>query len=381
MNDTVIYLDNNATTKTDDAVIKEMLPYFSAYYGNAASSTHRFGWQANDAVETARKKIANYLDCEAGEIIFTSGASESIYLSITGIYNAYKGFRNKIISTTVEHKAVLNVLDYLETLGVEVVKLSVDRQGYIDLNELEYHLNDNTFLVAIQLCNNETGVIQPMEKISELAHKYNTPVFSDATQAPGKMLFSANDLGIDCMPISGHKIYGPKGIGALYTRRKNPRVIIKSLVAGNHEKNIRSGTYNVPGIVGLGKATELLKINEWEEVSRLSKLRTQLEQSFISNSVAFTNGSVKDRLSNTCNLCFEGVKATQLIKLLPQIAFSLGSACTSNLNKPSHVLTAMGLTPEQVSGSIRISLGRFTTQEEINEASVLILEAVKKINI
>lgn len=366
MHNKLIYLDNNATTALDAEVLESMRPYLTHDYGNAASSTHAMGWKANAAIELSRKQVAEFLQCENSEIIFTSGASESIYLALTGVYNAYKVNGNRIISTKVEHKAVLNVLQYLESIGAEVIYLDVNREGIIDLKQYKEAINDKTILVAIQLCNNETGVVQPLEEISTIAHANNVVVFSDATQAPGKMIFNINDLGIDLMPLSAHKMYGPKGSGALFIRRKNPRVTLLPLVKGNQEKELRNGTYNVPAIVGLGKACELINKSLWEDVSKISKLRTRLEHALTEQNFGYVNGSIKNRICNTSNIYFSGIKASELIKKTSEHCYSLGSACNSNLNTPSHVLMAMGLNNTEAAGSVRLSLGKNNTDEDVD---------------
>jgi cysteine desulfurase len=376
MHSEIIYLDNNATTALDRNVLEAMMPYLTNEYANAASSTHSLGWGAKAAVELSRKKVSDLLECEENEIIFTSGASESIFIALTAAYNAYKVNGSKIISCKTEHKAVLNVLDYLSTLGAEIMYLDVDRQGLIDLNQLKSEINANTILICLQLCNNETGVVQPMEEISEMAHSKGIIVFSDATQAPGKMIFNINDLGIDLMPISAHKIYGPKGAGALYIRRKNPRVSLLPFVKGNQERDLRNGTYNTPAIVGLGEACLLVKENLWSDVSRISKLRTKLEHHLTEDNFGFINGSVKNRICNTTNLHFPGIKASELLKKTREIAYSLGSACNSSSPLPSFVLTAMGLTKAEAEASIRLSLGRSTSEQHIDKAIEQIRKAV-----
>jgi cysteine desulfurase len=379
LSNNTIYLDYNATTPVDSIVLESMIPYFTHQFGNASSSTHSYGLQAKYAVENARKQVADFLEAKDSEIIFTSGASESIALALLGLYNAFKGFRNKIISTTVEHSAVLNVLDFLEENGVEVVKLAVDRNGLIDINQLKEQLDFNTFCVAIQLCNNETGVIQPLKQVSELAHHYNAIVFSDATQAPGKMFFNIHDLGIDLMPLSAHKVYGPKGVGALYIRKKNPRVILKPLFKGNTEEGLRNGTPNVAGIVGFGKALELTKDRLWEDISTMSKHRTLLEQALTEDNLGFVNGTTRSRLCNTTNIMFKDIRASELVAACKRLAFSLGSACSSNWGNPSHVLLAMGLTKTEAQSCVRISVGRYTTQQEILTAISYLKEELQNL--
>jgi cysteine desulfurase len=368
MHNEIIYIDNNATTALDKNVLEAMMPYLTYNYANAASSTHAMGWQAKAAIELSRKKVSDLLECEENEIVFTSGASESIYLALTAAYNAYKVNGNKIISCKTEHKAVLNVLDYLHTLGAEVVYLDVNREGIIDLEDLKSEIDSKTILVCLQLCNNETGVVQPLEEISAITHANNAILFSDATQAPGKMIFNIHDLGIDLMPLSAHKMYGPKGVGALFVRRKNPRITLLPLVKGNQERDLRNGTYNTPAIVGFGEACSLIKENLWSDVSRISKLRTKLEHHLTEDNFGFINGSVKNRICNTTNLHFPGIKASELLKKTREISYSLGSACNSSSPLPSYVLCAMGLSKSEAEASVRLSLGRNNSEQDIDKA-------------
>jgi cysteine desulfurase len=373
----VIYLDHNATTPVDPRVLEAMLPFFSNEFGNAASKTHRFGWYASEAVETARGKVAALIGAEAQEIIFTSGATESINTALKGIAKAFSQKGRHIITVATEHKAVLDTCADLAESGYEVSYLHVDREGRIDPAELKFLLRADTVLVAVMLANNETGTIQDLEAIAELVHANNSILFSDTAQAFGKMRVDVNELGIDCCCISAHKLGGPKGAGALYVRRKNPRVVMHPLLhGGGHERGLRSGTLNVPGIVGLGKAAEIAMNETWDTAGRLSAWRTRLEQYITEDDRGFVNGCIKNRLPNTSSILIRGVKADRLITHLPAIAISTGSACSSAEAKPSHVLTAMGISEREALSCIRISLGSVTTEEETIRAREAIRNAV-----
>lgn len=371
----VIYLDHNSTTPVDPRVLEAMLPFFSNEFGNAASKTHRFGWYASEAVEIARRHVAELIGAEAQEIIFTSGATESINTAIKGIAKTFSSKGKHIITTATEHKAVLDTCADLAEQGYEISVLHVDREGVIDLAELKSLLRADTILVAVILGNNETGTLQDIAAIGEIVHASNSILFSDTTQAIGKMRVDVNELGIDCCSISAHKFGGPKGAGAMYVRRKNPRVTLHPLLhGGGHERGLRSGTLNVPGIVGLGKAAEIAMNEMWDVAGRLSAWRTRLEQYITEDDRGFVNGSIKNRLPNTTNIHIRGVKADRLITRLPEIAIATGSACTSADAKPSHVLSAMGLSEQEALSSIRISLGAVTTEEETIRAR----EAIRK---
>ncbi len=363
----MIYLDYNSTTPVDNYVLEKMLPFFTKEFGNAASKTHVYGWRAEEAVNIARKQVAGLINAEESEIVFTSGATESINLAIKGIAEAYSSKGNHIVTVATEHKAVLDTCKHLEKLGKEITILPVMNDGLIDLSLLSSAIRKDTILVCVMMANNETGVIQPIKEISEIVHSHGSILFTDATQACGKINVDVNDLGIDLLCLSAHKIYGPKGCGALYVRRKNPRVTIVSQIdGGGHENNRRSGTLNVPGIVGLGAACEHTVKNLWDEAASTSFLRTYLEQSLTTMGNISVNGNIKRRLPNTTNLCFRGIRADQVILKLKDIAVATGSACSSALPEPSHVLMAMGLTKEDAYSSIRFSLGKYTTQEEVD---------------
>lgn len=361
----MIYLDYNATTPVDAEVLNTMLPYFSEKFGNAASSTHLFGGQAKDAVETAREQVAKTLRCETQEIIFTSGATEAINIAIKGVYHLYHHKGNHIVTVATEHKAVLDTCKFLETKGARITYLKVDNNGRLDLQELDNAITDSTILVAVMYANNETGVLQDIRGISQIVHRKKSIFFCDATQAIGKIPVDVQQDGIDLLCLSAHKLYGPKGAGALYVRRKNPRVTMEPLIhGGGHERGLRSGTLNVPGIVGLGKACSIIHLNNSIEENR-NYLESELTQKF-GNKITI-NGNGCPRLPNTSNITFP-IKAVDIIRnTKTKMAVATGSACTSAENLPSHVLTAMGLSKEQAECSIRFSLGKNNTLKEMED--------------
>jgi len=369
-----IYLDYNATTPMDPKVLEEMLPYFTEDFGNSASGTHAFGWTAKAAVEAARQQVADSIGAEVSEIVFTSGATESINLAIQGVYGLFKNEKNHFITVATEHKAVLDTHAFLARQGAEVTCLQVDSGGQIDLQALENAISDRTALVSVMLANNETGVIHNIQKIAELVHAKKSILFSDCTQALGKMPVNVNELGIDALSLSAHKIYGPKGVGALYLRRKGPRVrVLPMLYGGGHENSFRAGTLNVPGIVGLGKACAL--INTDAELLRIAQLRRQLMEGLSELSFQ-SNVSLQNTLVNTLNVFRLGSKASDLLVKTRVLAYSLGSACASEQGQPSHVLTAMGCTAQNIQSTIRISIGRFTTEADIIKALQIFKTAI-----
>jgi cysteine desulfurase len=364
-----IYFDYNATTPVDKRVLKKMLPFFIENFGNAHSKTHRYGWLAADSVAESRAQVAQLINCDASEIIFTSCATESINLAIKGIFKMYAKKGKHIVVLTTEHKAVLDCCEALKVDGAEISYIGVDREGRIELNELKQAIGQKTILVCAMLANNETGVIQDVAAIAEIVHAASSVFLCDATQAVGKIRVDVQELGIDLMPLSAHKMYGPKGAAALYVRRKNPRVYLKSILdGGGHENGLRSGTLNVPGIVGLGAACEIAENEMWDDAIRISRLRTKLEQSLLELWPVFVNGSQKHRLPNVSNLCFKTFPSKKIISSLPELALSAGAACSSALSEPSHVLSAMGLTSEDAKASIRFSLGKYTTEKEVDRA-------------
>ncbi len=364
-----IYLDNNATTPLDPRVLEAMLPYFTSKFGNAASRNHAFGWVAEEGVDYAREQVAKLIGCTEKEIIFTSGATEGDNLGIKGVYEMYADKGNHIITATTEHKAVLDTCKHLEKQGAKVTYLNVKEDGLIDLAELEAAMTPETILVTIMYGNNEIGVVQPIKEIAAIAHKHGALFFSDATQAVGKIPVDVIADGIDLMAFTAHKMYGPKGVGALYVRRKNPRVKVTSQMdGGGHERGMRSGTLNVPGIVGLGKACEICRLEMDEEAKRLSGLRDKLEAALTTMEESYVNGSTVHRLPHVANISFKYVEGEGLMMAMKDLAVSSGSACTSASLEPSYVLKNLGLSDELAHSSIRFGLGRFTTEEEVDYA-------------
>jgi cysteine desulfurase len=375
-----IYLDYNSTTPVDADVLETMLPWFIKNFGNAASFSHQSGRLAAEAVESARDSLAAFIGASPSEIIFTSGSTESINLAIKGVAEAYHSKGNHIITWQTEHRAVLDTCKNLEERGFRLTYLPVDREGMPDLNELEKTISGSTVLVAMMMVNNETGVIMPVKEAATIAHTHGALFFTDATQAAGKMQIDVNDCGADLMAVSAHKMYGPKGTGLLYVRRKNPRVqLIPLMHGGGHEKSLRPGTMNVPGIIGMQKAAEISKIRYWDDSSSISKMRTALEQMLTDDGFGFINGNTRNRIYNTTNIAFPGIKASTLISRLPEIELSTGSACSSAIPEPSHVLKAMGCSDELAYASVRLSLGRWNTMDEILSAGEKIRSAVDQI--
>jgi cysteine desulfurase len=376
-----VYLDYNSTTPCDARVLEAMLPYFTQYFGNAASKTHSFGWQAEEAVEYAREQIAGLIGAETKEIVFTSGATEAANLALKGIVEAYASKGNHIITSNIEHKAVLDTCKHLEKQGAEVSYLPVNSDGMISPQQIEEVIRPTTILIAIMYANNEIGSIFPIHEIGAIARKHNVLFFTDATQAIGKTPVSVNGDNIDIMAFSSHKIYGPKGVGALYVRRKNPRVkVIAQIDGGGHERGMRSGTLNVPGIVGFGRAAEICKNDTVKDMEHLTLLRDKLENALLKLGDVFINGTKEYRLPNVTNLSFKNVEGQALMmNINKEIAVSSGSACTSASLEPSYVLRALGLIDELAHSSIRFSLGRFTTEEEIDFAIQKVSGAVKQL--
>lgn len=376
-----IYLDNNATTPMDSRVLEEMMPYFLEHFGNAASRSHSFGWAAEEAVNYAREQVAQLIGAEPKEIIFTSGATESDNLALKGVFEMYAAKGNHIITAKTEHKAVLDTCEHIEKMGGEVTYIGVKEDGLIDLKELEAAMRPNTILVSIMYANNEIGVIQPIKEISAIAKKHGALLFTDATQAVGKIPVNVINDGIDLMSFSAHKMYGPKGTGALYVRRKNPRVKVTAQIdGGGHERGMRSGTLNVPGIVGFGKACELCRIEMKKESEQIKKLRDKLETGLLKLDETFVNGNTEHRLPNVSNMSFKYTESEGLMSgFNKNIAVSSGSACTSASIEPSHVLKALGLGDDLAHSSIRFGLGRFTTEEEIDYTIDQVSQTVLKL--
>jgi cysteine desulfurase len=372
-----IYLDNNATTPLDPRVLEAMLPYFTEKFGNAASRNHAFGWVAEEGVDYAREQVAKLIGCTEKEVIFTSGATEADNLAIKGVFEMYKEKGNHIITAVTEHKAVLDTCKHLEKNGARVTYLGVKEDGLIDLAELEAAMTPETILVSIMYGNNEIGVIQPVKEIAAIAHKHGALFMTDATQAVGKIPVDVNADGIDLMAFSAHKMYGPKGVGVLYVRRKNPRVkVTAQMDGGGHERGMRSGTLNVPGIVGLGKACELCRLEMESEAIRLSALRDKLESTLSQMEESYVNGNTQHRLPHVANISFKYVEGEGLMMAMSDLAVSSGSACTSASLEPSYVLKSLGLSDDLAHSSIRYGLGRFTTEEEIDQAIEVTQKAV-----
>ncbi|MBK9226267.1 MAG: IscS subfamily cysteine desulfurase [Ignavibacteria bacterium] len=375
-----IYLDYNATTPVDPRVLDEMIPYFCSAFGNASSSNHKYGWEAEQAVAVARKRTADLIGAIPRDIVFTSGSTEAINISLKGIAETYSEKGNHIITCTTEHKAVLETCKYLEDRGFEVTYLEVDGDGLIDTNELEKAITNKTILVSIMLANNEIGTIQPVEEIGKICRENSVLFHTDATQAVGKIPVNVDEMNIDLMSISAHKFYGPKGSGALYVRGRNPRVTFsKQTHGGSQEKGLRGGTLNVPGIVGLGKACELSADEMENEIELHVRKRDSLIQKVLKLENATLNGHPTKRLPNNINFCFSMIDINALIGDLNDLAMSTGSACTSASMEPSHVLTAIGRPHELAGSSLRLSFGRFTKEEEIDYASERLVTAVPRL--
>jgi cysteine desulfurase len=376
-----LYMDNHATTPLDPRVLEAMMPYFTKVFGNAASRNHSFGWEAEAAVEKAREQIAKLIGATAKEIIFTSGATESNNLAIKGIAEMYKERGNHIITQATEHKAVLDTCKRLEKAGYRVTYLPVKADGLIDLEDLKRAMDEKTILVSIMFANNEIGVIQPVAEIGKLCHERGVLFHTDAVQAVGKIPVDVNAMNIDALSLSGHKIYGPKGVGALYVRRRNPRVQISEQInGGGHERGMRSGTLNVPGIVGLGKACEIAREEMESEAKQLAALRDRLKAK-LEGSLDYihVNGSMEHRLPGNLNMSFVYVEGESLLMGINDIAVSSGSACTSATLEPSYVLKALGLGDDVAHSSIRFGLGRFNTEAEVDYVADKLIDVVQKL--
>ncbi len=376
-----IYLDNNATTPMDPRVLEAMTPYFLEDYGNAASRNHPFGWKAEEAVDYAREQVAKLIGADPKEIIFTSGATEGDNLGIKGVFEMYAQKGNHIITATTEHKAVLDTCKHIEKLGGEVTYLQVKPDGLIDLAELEAAIKPTTILISIMYANNEIGVVNPVQEIGAIAKKHGVLFFTDAVQAVGKIPVDVIKDGIDIMAFTAHKMYGPKGVGALYVRRKNPRVkVTAQMDGGGHERGMRSGTLNVPGIVGMGKACEICMQDMEADTKRISKMRDKLENGLMLLEEAYINGSTTSRLPHVTNISFKHVEGEGLLMgFNKNIALSSGSACTSASLEPSYVLKALGLGDDLAHSSLRFGLGRFTTDEQIDYTVKAISDTVIKL--
>ena len=376
-----IYMDNHATTPVDPRVLEEMLPYFMEKFGNAASRNHSFGWAGEEGVETARERIAKLVAATTKEIIFTSGATESDNLAIKGVAEMYREKGNHIITAVTEHKAVLDTCKRLEKYGYRVTYLPVQKDGLIDLDELKRAMDDKTILVSIMFANNEIGVIQPVTEIGKLCRERGVIFHTDATQAVGKVPVDVNKQNIDVMSISGHKMYGPKGVGALYVRRKNPRVQLSAIIdGGGHERGMRSGTLNVPGIVGLGKACAIAQEEMPQESCRLAGLRNRLRDRITGKlDEVYINGSMDHRLPGSLNISFAYVEGESLLMGINDVAVSSGSACTSATLEPSYVLKALGTGDDLAHSSIRFGIGRFNTEAEVDYVADRVIETVERL--
>jgi cysteine desulfurase len=378
---TPIYMDNHATTPLDPRVLDAMLPYFREKFGNAASRSHPFGWEAEQAVEKARKQIADLVGATPKEIVFTSGATESDNLAIKGVAEMYAERGNHIITVATEHKAVLDTCKRLGKHGANVTFLPVRGDGLIDLDALRAAITDQTILISVMHANNEIGVLQPIREIGRIARERGVLFHTDATQSVGKAPVNVNDDNIDLMSLSGHKIYGPKGVGALYVRRKSPRVqLTAQMDGGGHERGMRSGTLNVAGIVGMGEACAICQAEMAEESARLAALRDRLKDRLYAGlDEIYINGSMEQRLPNNLNVSFAYVEGESLLMGIHDVAVSSGSACTSATLEPSYVLRALGVAEDLAHTSIRFGLGRFNTQEEVDYVAGRVIEVVKKL--
>jgi cysteine desulfurase len=376
-----IYMDNHATTPVDPRVLDAMLPFFQNEFGNAASRNHAFGWSAEEAVEKARKQVADLIGANSREIVFTSGATESNNLALKGVAEMYAERGNHIITAATEHKAVLDTTKKLEKHGYRITYLPVQQNGLIDLDMLKEAITDKTILVTIMYANNEIGVLQPIREIGKICKERGVLLHTDATQAVGKVPVNVIADNIDLASISAHKMYGPKGVGALYVRRKSPRVQVTSQMdGGGHERGMRSGTLNVPGIVGLGKAAETARQEMVEEGKRLGFLRDKLKDRLMSElDEVYINGTMEHRLPNNLNISFAYVEGESLLMGINDVAVSSGSACTSATLEPSYVLKALGAGDDLAHSSIRFGLGRFNTEEEVDYVAQKVIQVVKKL--
>lgn len=382
MTDKIIYLDHNATTPVDQRVLEVMLPYFTEIYGNAASIDHEYGYQAKSAVEQAREQIAKAINAQPDEIIFTSGATESDNIAIFGVAEKYEHKGKHIITSVTEHKAVLDCCKRLELKGYEITYLPVDQFGTVDIAELKKAIKPETILISIMAANNEIGTIAPLTEIGAIAKQYKILFHSDAAQAVGHIPIDVQRMNIDLLSISGHKIYGPKGIGALYRRKSNPRVFLSPVIyGGGHEKGVRSGTLNVPGIVGMGVAIDLASKGMKPEAIRLQKLVSKM-QMLLQEAIPgiSLNGHPTERLPHNLNITIPGIESKALIVQLKNVAIAAGSACTTTSVEPSHVIMALGFGEERAHTSIRISVGRATTDKDIIDASNYLIDAITSIS-
>jgi cysteine desulfurase len=376
-----IYMDYHATTPVDPRVVETMVPYFTEQFGNAASRNHPFGWAAEEAVEQARKQVADLIGAGAKEVVFTSGATESNNLAIKGVAEMYREKGNHIITAVTEHKAVIDTCKRLEKDGYRVTYLPVQKDGRISLDDLRQAISDKTILISIMTANNEIGVLQPIAEIGTIAKEKGILFHTDAVQAAGKVPFNVNDLKVDLVSLTAHKMYGPKGIGALYVRRRNPRVLLAPQIdGGGHERGMRSGTLNVPGIVGMGKAAALCKAEMAQDAAWLGALRDRLNARLHKGlDEIYVNGSIEHRLPHSLNVSFAYVEGESLLMGINDVAVSSGSACTSASLEPSYVLKALGAGDDLAHSSIRFGLGRWTTQEEVDYVADKLITVVTRL--
>src|SRR5437667_489907 len=376
-----IYMDNHATTPLDPRVLEAMMPYLTDQFGNAASRTHKFGWEAEEAVEEARKQLAALIGADAREIVITSGATESDNLAVKGVAWMYREKGNHIITAVTEHKAILDTCKHLEKEGFRVTFLPVDNRGFVDLDDLRKAITDKTILISVMTANNEVGVIQDVKEIGAIARQRGVLFHTDAVQAAGKVPFNVNEMNVDIASLSAHKLYGPKGVGALYVRRRNPRVLLTPIIdGGGHERGMSSGTLNVPGIVGFGKAAQIAREEmpkESAEMFRLrERLRTTLEREL---DEIYINGDLQRRLPGNLNMSFAYVEGESLLMGINDVAVSSGSACTSASLEPSYVLKALGVGEDLAHTSIRFGIGRFNTEEEVDYVAARVIEVVRRL--
>ncbi len=376
-----LYMDNHATTPVDPRVLDAMLPYFGDRFGNAASRNHKFGWDAEEAIDRARAQVAALINASPKEIIFTSGATESDNLALKGVAEMYSQKGNHIITCVTEHKAILDSAKHLEKNGVRITFLPVDNDGLIDLNELTETITDKTILISIMTVNNEVGVVQDIKEIGRIAREHGVLFHTDAVQAAGKIPFDVNEMNVDIASFSAHKMYGPKGVGAIYVRRRKPRVLLSPIMdGGGHERGMRSGTLNVPGIVAFGKAAEIAREELAEESERIFGLRERLRKRLEANlDEVFINGDLERRVPGNLNMSFAYVEGESLLMGIEDIAVSSGSACTSASLEPSYVLKALGVGEDLAHTSIRFGIGRFNTEDEVDYVADRVVETVKRL--
>jgi len=376
-----IYMDNHATTPLDPRVLEAMMPYFTNRFGNAASRNHQFGWEAEQGVEEARKQIASLIGADPREIVITSGATESDNLAVKGAAWMYREKGNHIITCVTEHKAILDTCKHLEKDGFHITFLPVDNKGFVDLDDLRKAITDNTILISIMTANNEVGVVQDVKAIGKLARERGVLFHTDAVQAAGKIPFNVNEMNVDIASLSAHKLYGPKGVGALYVRRRNPRVLLTPMIdGGGHERGMRSGTLNVPGIVGFGKAAQIAREDLPEESAAMFRLREKLRHTLERElDEVYINGDLEKRLPGNLNMSFAYVEGESLLMGINDIAVSSGSACTSASLEPSYVLKALGVGEDLAHTSIRFGIGRFNTDEEVDYVAARVIEVVRRL--